>query len=148
MSCVLDFIRTLFALEVKGIVSHGNPKIRIPFWFYLKFSKVGDMITIDDFKKIELRVAKVLEAERVEGSDKLIKMQLSLGEEKRQVIGGISKHYEPEQLIGRQIIIVANLEPRSLMGLESQGMLLAASDENGIALLMPDKEVSDGSKIN
>ena len=81
------------------------------------------MITIDDFKKIELRVAKVLEAERVEGSDKLIKMQLSLGEEKRQVIGGIGKTYEPEQLIGREIIIVANLEPRNLMGLESQGML-------------------------
>jgi methionyl-tRNA synthetase len=106
------------------------------------------MITIDDFKKIELKVAKVLEAERVDGSDKLIKMQLSLGEEKRQVIGGIGKYYEPEQLVGRQIIIVANLEPRSLMGLESQGMLLAASDENGIALLMPDKEVAPGSKIN
>ena len=106
------------------------------------------MITIDDFKKIELRVAKVLEAERVEGSDKLIKMQLSLGEEKRQVIGGIGKTYEPEQLIGREIIIVANLEPRNLMGLESQGMLLAASDENGIALLAPDKEVTPGSKIN
>jgi len=106
------------------------------------------MITIDDFKKIELRVAKVLEAERVEGSDKLIKMQLSLGEEKRQIIGGIGKAYEPEQLIGREIIIVANLEPRSLMGLESQGMLLAASDENGIALLAPDKEVTPGSKIN
>jgi len=106
------------------------------------------MITIDDFKKIELRVAKVLEAERVEGSDKLIKMQLSLGEEKRQVIGGIGKTYEPEQLIGREIIIVANLEPRNLMGLESQGMLLAASDENGIALLAPDKEVTPGSKIS
>ena len=106
------------------------------------------MITIADFKKIELRVAKVLEAERVEGSDKLIKMQLSLGEEKRQIIGGIGKTYEPDQLIGREIIIVANLEPRSLMGLESQGMLLAASDESGIALLTPDKEVTPGSKIN
>jgi len=106
------------------------------------------MITIDDFKKIELKVAKILEAERVEGSDKLIKMQLSLGEEKRQVIGGIGKTYEPEQLIGREIIIVANLEPRNLMGLESQGMLLAASDENGIALLAPDKEVTPGFKIS
>ncbi len=106
------------------------------------------MITVDDFKKIELKVAKVLEAERVDGSDKLVKMQLMLGEEKRQIIGGIGKHYEPEQLIGKQIIIVANLEPRSLMGLESQGMLLAASDENGISLLTPDKEVVSGSKIN
>jgi len=98
-------------------------------FYSINLYNVGNMITVDDFKKIELKVAKILEAERVEGSDKLIKMQLSLGEEKRQVI-------------------VANLEPRSLMGLESQGMLLAASDENGIALLAPDKEVLPGSKIN
>jgi len=117
-------------------------------FYSINLYNVGNMITVDDFKKIELKVAKILEAERVEGSDKLIKMQLSLGEEKRQVIGGIGKAYEPEQLIGREIIIVANLEPRSLMGLESQGMLLAASDENGIALLAPDKEVLPGSKIN
>lgn len=106
------------------------------------------MITIDDFKKIELRVAKVLKAERVEGSEKLIKLQLQLGEEERQILGGIGKFYQPEGLVGRQIIIVANLEPRQMMGLESNGMLLAASDENGIALLMPDKEVASGSKIN
>ena len=117
-------------------------------FYSINLYNVGNMITVDDFKKIELKVAKILEAERVEGSDKLIKMQLSLGEEERQVIGGIGKAYEPEQLIGREIIIVANLEPRSLMGLESQGMLLAASDENGIALLAPDKEVLPGSKIN
>ncbi len=116
--------------------------------FSVKFSKVGDMINIDDFKKVELKVAKILEAERVEGSEKLIKLQLELGDEKRQVLGGIGKYYTPEELVGRQIIIVANLEPRQMMGLESNGMLLAASDESGISLLMPDKEISSGSKIN
>jgi methionyl-tRNA synthetase len=106
------------------------------------------MITIDDFKKIELKVAKVLEAERVEGSEKLIKLQLEIGDEKRQILGGIGKYYEPEQLVGRQIIVVYNLEPRQMMGLESNGMLLAASDDSGISLLMPDREISSGSRIN
>lgn len=112
------------------------------------------MINYDDFSKIELRVAKVLEAVRVEGSEKLIKMQLDAGDKdeagvsvKRQILGGIGKFYEPEQLIGAEIVIVANLEPRKLMGEESNGMLLAASDENGIAILVPGKEVLPGSGI-
>ncbi|KKW16239.1 MAG: Methionine-tRNA ligase [Parcubacteria group bacterium GW2011_GWA1_50_14] len=105
-------------------------------------------MTYDDFKKIELRVAKVLAAERVEGSEKLIKLRVSLGEEERQVVAGIGKAYEPEQLIGKNIVIVANLEPRMLMGLESQGMLLAATNEAGEPIiLVPDKEVSPGSGI-
>ncbi len=104
------------------------------------------MITYDDFQKIELRVAKVLSAERVEGSAKLLKLQVSLGEEQRQIIAGVGTHYEPDQMVGREIIIVANLEPRKLMGLESQGMLLAAGGD-GPVLLMPDKEVAPGSTI-
>ncbi len=112
------------------------------------------MINYDDFSKIELRIAKVLGAVRVEGSEKLIKMQLSAGDKdetgnpvNRQILGGIGKFYEPEQLVGKEIVIVANLEPRALMGQESNGMLLAASDENGIAVLVPDKEVAPGSGI-
>ena len=105
------------------------------------------MINYDDFAKIELKVAKVLSAERVEGSEKLLKLQIDLGVEQRQLVAGIGKSYEPEQLIGKEIVIVANLEPRKLMGLESQGMLLAASDENGPVLLVPDKEVPPGSGI-
>jgi len=111
-------------------------------------------INFDDFSKIELKTAKVLEASRVEGSEKLIKFILDAGDKdetgvpaKRQVIAGIGKFYEPEALIGRQIVIVANLEPRKLMGLESNGMILAASDENGIAILAPDKEMGPGSGI-
>lgn len=104
------------------------------------------MITYDDFKKLDLRVARVLEAQRVEGSEKLLKLKISLGEEDRQILAGIAKFYEPEQLVGRQIIVVANLEPRQLMGEESQGMLLAAGEEEPV-LLMPDKETIIGSKI-
>ncbi|KKS12597.1 MAG: methionine--tRNA ligase subunit beta [Candidatus Yanofskybacteria bacterium RIFCSPLOWO2_02_FULL_45_10] len=105
------------------------------------------MINYEQFSQTELQVAEVKTAERVTGSDKLLKLMISLGEEERQIIAGIGKAYEPESLIGKQIIIVANLEPRQLMGLESQGMLLAADSEAGPVLLMPDKPVSPGSKI-
>ena len=112
------------------------------------------MVNYDDFSKIELKTAKVLEASRVEGSEKLLKLILDAGDKdeagiliNRQVIAGIGKSYEPENLVGKQIVIVANLESRQLMGLESNGMILAASDEGGIALLNPDKEIKPGSEI-
>ena len=105
------------------------------------------MINIDDFKKVELKVAKVISAEIVEGSEKLLKLEVNLGEEKRQIIAGIGKVYEPETLIGKQIVIVANLESRSLMGLESQGMVLAANAESGPVLLVPDREIVPGTEI-
>lgn len=105
------------------------------------------MINIEDFKKVELKVAKVVSAERVDGSEKLLKLQVELGSENRQIIAGIGKTYEPETLIGKEIIIVANLEPRSLMGLESQGMILAANDESGPVLIMPEKEVNPGTEL-
>jgi methionyl-tRNA synthetase len=107
------------------------------------------MISYDDFKKIELKTAKIESAERVDGSEKLLKLSISLGEEKRQIVAGIGKKYEPESLIGKTIIIAANLEPRTLMGLESQGMLLAASNETeGPILLTAMGEISSGSGIN
>jgi len=97
---------------------------------------------------MDLRVAKVIKAEKIEGSEKLMKLQINLGDEERQVVAGISKVYEPEQLVGKEIIIVANLEPRRLLGLESNGMLLAAHDENGEpVLLIPEKEVQAGVKV-
>ena len=112
------------------------------------------MVNYDDFSKIELKTAKVLEASRVEGSEKLLKLILDAGDKdeagiliNRQVIAGIGKSYEPENLVGKQIVIVANLESRQLMGLESNGMILAASDENGIVVLVPDKEMMPGSGI-
>ncbi|HEY4474806.1 MAG TPA: methionine--tRNA ligase subunit beta [Candidatus Paceibacterota bacterium] len=105
------------------------------------------MITIDDFKKIELKVAKVISAERVEGSDKLLKLEVDLGSEKRQIVAGIGKVYNSEDLVGKEIVIVANLEPRSLMGLESQGMVLAANAESGPVLIVPEKEVAPGTEL-
>jgi len=105
-------------------------------------------MTIDEFKKMELRVARVISAERIEGSDKLLKLRVSLGVEERQILAGIGKAHEPETLIGAEIIVVANLEPRMMLGLESQGMLLAARDENGLpVLLRPEKEVSPGTEV-
>lgn len=107
----------------------------------------GATINYEYFQKIHLRVARILDADRVVGSEKLIKLQLDLGDEERQIVAGIGKAYAPENLKGREIVIVANLEPRSLMGIQSQGMLLAASIGDLPTLLMPEKEVAPGSKI-
>ncbi len=107
------------------------------------------MIEYDDFAKLELRVANVTAAERVEGSEKLLKLQLDLGEfGPRQIVAGIGKVYEPDALVGTQIVIVFNLAPRALMGIESQGMLLAAGGQEGASLLRPERPVAAGSKIN
>lgn len=113
-------------------------------------------MTIDEFQKTDLRIAKVLEAERVASSEKLVKLKITLGAEERQIIAGIGKVYEPAMLIGKEIVIVANLEPRQFtlrydsgqVELESQGMLLAASREDGSpVLIMPEKEIEPGAKI-
>jgi len=104
-------------------------------------------ITIDEFQKIQLKTAKVLSAERVPKSEKLLKLQVSLGEEQRQIVAGIGKRYEPESLIGKTIVIVANLKPAKLMGIESQGMVLAAGDSEvrGLATFLED--VEPGTKV-
>lgn len=104
-------------------------------------------ITIDDFYKVELRVGTILEGEEVEGSEKLLKFQVDLGEEKpRQILSGIKKWYKPKDLIGKQVVIVANLEPRMMMGLESQGMICAVGEDKPI-LLKPSKKVPNGAKV-
>lgn len=113
---------------------------------YSPSSIVVGMITIDDFRKIELRIAKIEEAERVEGSEKLIKLCVDMGEQKCQIIAGIGLAYDPATLVGKEIIVVANLEPRMLMGLESQGMLLAAHNDHPV-LLQPEQEVAPGTLI-
>lgn len=104
------------------------------------------MINYEDFKRIDLRVARICAAERIEGSEKLLRLQIDLGGEQRQLVSGIAKTYSPEELVGKEIIIVANLEPRQIMGLESQGMLLAG-DHAGPVLLVPEKELPPGMEI-
>jgi len=106
------------------------------------------MINYDDFKKIEMKVAKIITAERVEGSEKLLRLDIDLGGEQRQLVAGIGKSYNPEDLAGKKIVVVVNLEPRKLMGFESNGMLLAAHDEAGPILLVPDGEAVPGAGIN
>ena len=120
------------------------------------------MISFDEFKKVELRVGKVVACEPVEGSEKLLKLSVDIGEKDaetgllatRQVLAGIAKEYKPEDLVGKEIVIVANLEPRALMGLESQGMILCANDTHltglgtGVPVIVrPDRDVAIGSEI-
>ena len=106
------------------------------------------MIDIEDFEKVQLKVAKVLACEKVEKSNKLLKLTLKLGDETRTVVSGIAKHYSPEDLIGKKLVIVANLKPAKLCGIESQGMIVCAENQDGkIAFLSPEKDIEDGSDI-
>ncbi len=107
----------------------------------------SEEIMIDDFMKVELRVAQVTEVEPVKKADKLLKLQLDLGYEKRQVVSGIAKFYKPEELVGRKVICVTNLKPVKLRGELSQGMILAGEDENGLSLASVDKNLANGTKI-
>jgi len=105
-------------------------------------------ISIDDFMKVSLRVAKVLAAEKVPKSEKLLKIRVSIGDTERQVIAGIAKHYQPENLVGRKIVVVANLKPAKLMGELSEGMILAASDDEGnLTILTVSEDISEGSIV-
>jgi methionyl-tRNA synthetase len=106
------------------------------------------MISIDAFRQVELRVATIKSAELHPNADKLMVLQIDLGSEQRQICAGIRNHYTPEELVGRQIVVVANLETAKLRGLESQGMLLAASDEGRVIVLTPDKPVQPGAKVS
>ena len=107
-----------------------------------------ELISIDYLKKVDLRTAKVLQAEKVENADKLLKLQIELGGEKRQLVAGLAQDYTPEQITGKTIIIVANLEPANIRGTESQGMLLAAVEDGKPVLLTTDKDVKTGVKIS
>jgi methionyl-tRNA synthetase len=108
----------------------------------------GDRISIDDFMKIELRVARVLAAERVPKSNKLIKMQVDVGTEQRTVVAGIADTYEPDALVGRTVVVVFNLKPAKLMGIESNGMVLAASPEGGKPMVVTfDEPVAPGTRV-
>ncbi|RJP45931.1 methionine--tRNA ligase subunit beta [Candidatus Parcubacteria bacterium] len=106
-------------------------------------------MTIDEFRKADLRVGKIVVAEPVPNSEKLVRLEVDLGEpERRQIVAGVGRAYSADDLAGKAIVVVANLEPRSLMGIESRGMLLAATDERGEpVILVPDKDVSVGAEV-
>ncbi len=104
------------------------------------------LVSLEEFQRLDLRLGTILRAEAIPKSKKLLKLTVDIGEE-RTVVAGIAEHYAPETLAGRQVVIVANLQPAKLMGVESQGMVLAAGGEGGVHLLVPDTHVPPGSKI-
>ena len=105
-------------------------------------------ITIDEFSRIRLKVARVLAAEPHPRADRLLKLRIDLGGEERQLVAGIAAHYRPEDLVGRDIVVVANLQPARLRGELSEGMLLAASAGDVVSLLMPDRSLEPGAEIH
>jgi len=106
-----------------------------------------NVVTFDEFFKTQLKTAKVLEAERVENTDKLMKLQIEVGEEKRQIVAGVAQFYTPEEMVGKTIVIVANLKPAKICGVESQGMLLAAKAGKELKLITADGEVPSGASV-
>lgn len=112
-----------------------------------KLKGEGMEITLDEFKRVELKIGRVINAERIPGSDKLLKLELNLGRELRQVVAGIGLNYKPEDLIGKNVCVVVNLKKARLAGVESQGMVLAAEDGGIISLLISDREVKPGSPV-
>ena len=106
-----------------------------------------EIINFDDFSKLNLRVGKIISAEEVECSNKLIKMKVDIGDEERQIVAGISKYYSLDELTNKTVIVLINLEPRKIFGIESQGMLLASIDGDEVSLLQTDKEMIPGSEI-
>ena len=108
---------------------------------------MGEIIDINEFAKLDLRIGKIENAERVEGSKKLIKLEVDVGDETRQLVAGIAEEYTPESLIGKLVPMLANLKPVKLMGVESQGMILAVDVNGKPILLHPDREVPAGSRV-
>jgi methionyl-tRNA synthetase len=112
-----------------------------------KTEEADGKISLDAFMNVELRVAKVLAAERVEGTDKLLKLQIDLGTEKRQIVAGIAQKYEPETLVGKSIVVVANLKPARVRGVESQGMLLAGDAGDGPVVATFETDLAPGTRV-
>ena len=106
-----------------------------------------EVVSLADFKKIDLKVAKILDVQEVPGADKLWKISVDLGSEKKEVVAGIKASYPKEALLGKSVIVVNNLAPATIRGVESQGMLLAAKDPSGLSIITLDREISPGSLV-
>jgi len=115
----------------------------------VKIPAPKDVISFDDFSKMDIRIGKILNAEKVEKSSKLLKMQVNTGLDTRTIVSGIAKHFTPEEVIGKQVSVLVNLAPRNIMGVESQGMILLAEDHDGtLVFVTPDNPVVNGSGIS
>ena len=111
------------------------------------FDASAEEISIDEFNKMQLKVARVLAAEKVEKTDKLLKLKLDMAGEERTVVSGIALHYAPEELVGKDVVVVANLKPAKLRGIQSRGMILAASDGEGHLAVIEAPGVKSGSRV-
>ena len=132
-------------------IEPGHP-IREPTILFKKIrthnpSRGNELVSIKDLSKLDLRIGNVVKAERVQGSEKLLKLEVELAKERRTIVAGVAEHYRPEELVGKQVAIIVNLEPAKLMGIKSEGMLLAAVEEGKISLLTVDKPVKPGTKV-
>jgi methionyl-tRNA synthetase len=113
-----------------------------------KLKPIKPEIVFDDFSKVDIRVGKVVAAEKMEKSNKLLKLTIEAGVDKRTILSGIAQHYSAEQMVGKQVTFIANLAPRKMMGVESQGMILSAEDADGkLKLILPDDNVTPGSTV-
>jgi methionyl-tRNA synthetase len=132
----------------------GKPESLFPRWVKEKIEEKGkekkekEVVTFEEFSRLDLRVAKVIEAERVAGTNKLLKLKIDIGGEERTIVAGIAENYSCEELLGKKIVVIVNLAPAKIKGIESKGMLLAAEDENGLALVILDKDIKAGTKIS
>ncbi len=104
-------------------------------------------ITLADFQKLDIRIGKIVSVEKVENADKLLKLEVDFGEFQRQIVSGIAEFYTPEELVGKEVPFIVNLEPRTFKGVESQGMLVAGDSPDGIFLLEPNKDVPPGTRL-
>jgi methionyl-tRNA synthetase len=136
----LDEVERLQAEKTREREGAGKPMAEI--------EEFKPVLTFDEFQKLDLRIAKVVECEPVKGTDKLLKLQIDLGSEKRQIVAGIAKVYKPEELVGKLIVVVANLAPVKLRGEESRGMLLATGTDETVTLLIPEKPAFPGDTVH
>jgi methionine--tRNA ligase beta chain len=104
-------------------------------------------ISFDDFEKLDIRIGRIEEAERIEGSDKLLKLKVDIGSEHRTLVAGIAQQYVAEDMVGKLIVVLTNLEPKKIRGIESQGMMLAADEEGRPVFLKPEKDVAVGTRV-
>jgi methionyl-tRNA synthetase len=124
------------------------PQIELPAAKEEEAKEEDNLISIDDFKKVQLRTAVVIHAEKVEKSKKLLKLKVKCGNKEKQIIAGIAEFYTPEEILNKSIVIVDNLKPAKLMGLESQGMLLAAKADGKLKIISADGEFTDGADVS
>uniref|UniRef100_A0A7V4JQG7 Methionine--tRNA ligase n=1 Tax=Thermodesulfobacterium geofontis TaxID=1295609 RepID=A0A7V4JQG7_9BACT len=138
-------------LETGAQINKGEPLYprieKIPEEKKIEKEEKGEPISIEDFKKLDLRVGKIVSAEKIVGADKLLKLEI-LCPEKRQIVAGIAEYYKPEELIGKEVIVLVNLKPAKIKNVLSEGMVLAVKDKNGLSLIVPEKEVDPGAKIS